>query len=285
MNPLYRRILFVASLGLLVLALTLFFQGVWAALVITNLKASPAIPWAVALMALFLWLGWKYVSGKWRPRSTAAARRRYLRASRVPGRVFRWALLAGALALVALVGYWIVMFQLVKMPGNRLPDFSRYPLFTVALVLAMAAIIGAVVEEAGFRGYFQVALERDFRAPVAIVISSLLMAPGHGLTQGFVWPTLLWYFFADMMFGVMAYLTDSILPGIVIHGVGLLVFFVLVWPADQSRRLVADGGGDAWFWIHTGQAIVFTALAIPVFRHLASVTQGARARRAPGTNL
>jgi len=75
-----------------------------------------------------------------------------------------------------------------------------------------------------------------------------------------------------MMFGVMAYLTDSILPGIVIHGVGLLIFFVLVWPADQSRRLVADGGGDAWFWIHIGQAIVFTALAILAFRRLARVT-------------
>lgn len=272
MRPLFRRILFVMSFGLLALALTLIIQDVWAALVITNLKASPAIPWAVALMALFLWLGWKYASGKWRPRSTAAGRRRYLRANRVSGRVFGWAVLAGALSLVALVGYWIVMFQLVKMPGNRLPDFSRYPLITVALMLTMAAVVGAVVEEAGFRGYFQVALEHDFRAPVAIVISSLLMSPGHGLTQGFVWPTLLWYFFADMMFGVMAYLTDSILPGIVIHGVGLLIFFVLVWPADQSRRLVADGGGDAWFWIHIGQAIVFTALAILAFRRLARVT-------------
>ena len=272
MRPLFRRILFVMSFGLLALALTLFIQDVWAALVITNLKASPAIPWAVALMALFLWLGWKYAGGKWRPRSTAAGRRRYLRANRVSGRVFGWAVLAGALSLVALVGYWIVMFQLVKMPGNRLPDFSRYPLITVALMLTMAAVVGAVVEEAGFRGYFQVALEHDFRAPVAIVISSLLMSPGHGLTQGFVWPTLLWYFFADMMFGVMAYLTDSILPGIVIHGVGLLIFFVLVWPADQSRRLVADGGGDAWFWIHIGQAIVFTALAILAFRRLARVT-------------
>ena len=43
-----------------------------------------------------------------------------------------------------------------------------------------------------------------------------------------MWPTLLWYFFAHVMFGVLAYLTNSILPGIVIHGMGLLIFFVLV---------------------------------------------------------
>lgn len=82
--------------------------------------------------------------------------------------------------------------------------------------------------------------------------------------------------------GVMAYLINSIPPGVVIHGLGLLIFFVLVWPADRSRQLVADGGGGAWFCIHTGQAIVFTMLAILAFKHLARVTQDARARRASG---
>jgi hypothetical protein len=38
-------------------------------------------------------------------------------------------------------------------------------------------------QEAGFLAYFQVALERDCHAPVAIVISSLLMSPGHGLRR------------------------------------------------------------------------------------------------------
>ena len=267
-----RRILAIALVGLLALVLTLFLQGIWAALVVINLKYSPAIPWAVAVMAFLLWVAWNYANGSWSPRSTSTVRRRYLRASFVPGPVFGWALLAGALSLVALVGYWIVIFQLIKMPGNRLPDFSRYPLITVALVLIMAAVVGAVVEEAGFRGYFQVALEREFRAPLAIMISALVMSPAHGLSQGFVWPTLLWYFFADVMFGVMAYLSKSILPGIVIHCVGLLIFFVLVWPTDQSRRLVNDGGADTWFWIHIGQAIAFTALAIIAFRFLARIT-------------
>jgi hypothetical protein len=34
-------------------------EGVWGALLLTNLKATPAIPWAVAVMSLFSWLMWK----------------------------------------------------------------------------------------------------------------------------------------------------------------------------------------------------------------------------------
>jgi membrane protease YdiL (CAAX protease family) len=103
--------------------------------------------------------------------------------------VFLWALAAGILAIVALSGFWIVLFQLVQSPGNALPEFSRYPWLTVALTLVMAALVGAVTEEAGFRGYFQSFLERELSAPAAIVIAALALAPGHGLTQGFVWST------------------------------------------------------------------------------------------------
>jgi hypothetical protein len=78
------------------------------------------------------------------------------------------------------------------------------------------------------------------------VIASLLLAPRHALTQGFVWPTLVFYLFADVMLGVLAYLTQSILPGIVVHAIGLLTFFTLVWPNDATRRLAVSGGSDAW---------------------------------------
>jgi membrane protease YdiL (CAAX protease family) len=285
MRSLFCRVLLLALFGFSIPAVTLFVQGVWSALVVANFKVSPAIPWAVGPMALVLWLGWQYAGGRWWPGSTAAARRGYLRAIRIPGRTFGWALIAGALAIIALVGYWILIFQLVKLPGNSLPDFSNYPPVTVVLALLMAAVVGAVVEEAGFRGYLQTALERELPAPLAIVFAALLLSPGHGLTQGFVWPTLLWYFGADVMFGITAYLTNSILPGIVIHGLGLLVFFGLVWPADSSRRLVVEDGADAWFWIHAGQAVVFTVLAILAFRQLAKITAGSRANHAAGGGL
>ncbi len=263
------RILTVVWSGLLALFLTLFAQGIWSVLLAANLMTGPAIPWVVIVMTLLLWLIWQYLDGRGWPASTAEARRRHLRARSVPREVFIWACVAGMLSIAALTGFWIVLVQLVKVPGNRLPDFSSYPPLTVALVLLMASIVGAVTEEAGFRGYLQSILEREVGGPAAIVVAALIVAPGHGLTQGFVWPTLLFYFFVDVMFGVTAYLTKSILPGIAVHTIGLLSFFTLVWPHDAARRLVGAGGADAWFWIHAAQVLVLTPLAILAFRRLA----------------
>jgi len=273
MHSLSGRIMAVAWSGILGFLILVFGAGVWAALVASNLRTSPALPWAVPVMALVLWLMWQYLGGKYWPRSTSQARPRYLRANRVSAPVLGWALLAGAMSIAAFAGYWIVMFQLVKMPGNVLPDFSRYPLPTVALMIVMGSLAAPLTEEPAFRGYCQVILEREFRGPIAVVISSVLFALAHGPTQGFLWPKLLFYFFVGVAFGATAYLTNSILPAIPVHVVGLLIFFTLVWPHDANRRLLWQGGGDAWFWIHAAQTLIFTALAILAFLRLARVTE------------
>jgi membrane protease YdiL (CAAX protease family) len=251
--------------------------AIWAALLRVNLLISPQIPWSVAVMALLLWLAWQYLDGKWVPRSTSAARQRCLRARPVSAPVFAWAVFAGMLSIVALAGFWTVLFQLVKMHGNPLPDFSQYPIVTVALALGMASLVGAAAEEAGFRGYFQVLLEERFSGPFAILIAALVMAPGHGSTQGFGWPTMLFYLCVDVMFGATAYLANSILPGIAVHFIGLITFFTLVWPKDAVRRLIWEAGADSWFWIHVAQTILFTALALLAFKHLASFSERERA--------
>jgi membrane protease YdiL (CAAX protease family) len=261
------------ALGVLALALTLVGGGIWTALLVANLATSPAVPWSVAAMALVLWAAWRYLGGSGPPRSTSEARRRGLRAERLAGPVLAWALAAGALSIVALTGLWIVLFQLVKSPGNTLPDYAKYPPVTVAVVLVMASVVGAVTEEAGFRGYLQGFLEREFGATVAIAGSSLMMAPGHGLTQGFVWSTLVFYLCVDAMFGVTAYLTQSIVPGIITHAAGLITFFTLIWPSDATRHLVVEDGATAWFWIHVGQTIAFAALALLAFGRLARLTR------------
>jgi hypothetical protein len=140
----------------------------------------------------------------------------------------------------------------------------------------MASISGAISEEAGFRGYFQGALERRGLGPAAIFVAALVMAPEHALTQGFVWPTILFYLFVDGMLGALAFVTKSIRPGIVVHAIGLLVFFTVVWPHDRDRTLIWQRGADAWFWVHVSQTLVFAALAILSLGHLARLAANRR---------
>jgi membrane protease YdiL (CAAX protease family) len=277
------RTLNVVGFGLLAFAITIVAGGIWSALLVANLRSSPAVPWSVPAMALLLWLMWSYLGGRGWPRSTSEARRRCLRANRRSGRTYLCALVAGVLSVVALAGYWIMLFRLVKLPPNALSDVSSYPRMTVALMILMGSLVSPFMEEAGFRGYFQVALEREFRAPLAIVISSVVFALAHGPTQGFLWPKLLFYFLVGIAFGATAYLTNSTLPAIPAHFVGLLIFFILIWPRDAARRLVLESGTDNWFWIHVAQAIVFTVLAVWAFERLARVSS----RDAPSgpTNL
>ena len=261
--------------ALLGYAITVFGAGVWATLATVNLQSTPGIPWSVPVMAVLLWLMWQYLGGRWWPRRTSASRRFCLRANPVPGSVFAWAQAAGGLSLVALAGCWIVLSQLVKMPGNAVPDFSHYPLLTVVLTIGMASLAAPLTEEPAFRGYCQVLLERQFRAPTAVIISSILFSLTHGPTQGFLWPKLLVYFLVGAMFGTTAYLANSIVPNIPVHFFGLLIFFTLIWPRDATRGLLAENGADSWFWIHLGQTVVFTVLAILAYGW----------RRPPGTPL
>lgn len=256
--------------GLFAIALTALSGALWSGLLLFNLKISPALPWSAAVALgltglAFLWLG-----GRWAPSRTQAARKAYLRAAPLRTAPFALAVVAGTLAIVALAGLWIVLFQLVKMPGNS-ADFSKLPALTIAALLATSAVIGAVFEEAGFRGYFQGTLERSLPAPFAILICAIVMAPEHAATQGFVWPTMLFYLLVDVMLGASAALTKSILPGIVVHAIGLAIFFGIVWPADKTRLLVSQSGADVWFWLHAGQAIAFGAAAILLFIRLARV--------------
>jgi len=253
------------------LFLTLLPGGVWSGLLAANLKTGIALPWAVPAIGGLLWLGWRYAGGAGPPAATAEARRGYRRANPIPAKVWTWALAANGLALAAFCGLWIVLFQVVKAPGNATPVFTGYPAATVALVVATGAVVGAVSEEVGIRGYLQGALERRLPAPAAILVAALVLTPGHAMTQGFVWSTLLFYVLVDVAYGATAYFTNSIYPGVVAHAVGLTVFFLAIWPHDAARRLIGAGGADAWFWLHLAQAVGFGALAIAAFVRLAAL--------------
>jgi membrane protease YdiL (CAAX protease family) len=250
--------------GVFAFLLTILAGGIWTALLSANLATTPNLPWAPLLMAVILLP------------ASRAVHRLPIRAIRVSPQPLTWALIAGSLALASLTGLWIVLYRAVHIAGNAVPDFSKYPLVSVMLILAMASLVSSLAEEAGFRGVFQGALEPRFGAAAAIAIQALVIAPAHGLTQGFAWPTLLFYFLVDTMLGTTARLTQSILPGIAIHAAGLAVFFGLIWPGDRDRVPLSQTGLDQWFWIHAVQAVIFGVLAIAAYAHLAQLTHAKR---------
>jgi membrane protease YdiL (CAAX protease family) len=263
-----RRIFRIILFGLLALGITFIAGGIWTTLLVVNLQKSPTVLWSVPAMAVLLWLMWSYLGGKGWPRSTSDARRYYLRANWKSVQTYLWSFLAGVLSVVALAGLWIVLFRLVRMPTNALPDVSSYPRLTVALVIMMGSLVSPFMEEAAFRGYFQVVLEREFRSVVAVTLSSLVFSVAH-FVHGMYWPKLLVYFLVGVAFGATAYITKSTLPAILPHIVGDLTFFTMVWPRDAARQLVSESGTDSWFWIHAAQTVVFAILAIWAFARLA----------------
>jgi membrane protease YdiL (CAAX protease family) len=257
--------------GAFAVVMTALVSGVWTGLLVVNLKVSPAIPWATVVMAGLLWLLWSYLCGRWAPKSTQLARRRLLRGGQLPARVFAIAVVAGVVWVGFLANFWILLHRLAPTPSNPLPDFSKLPVLTVLVSLAMASISGGVSEEAGFRGYFQGELERRGLGPFAILIAALVMSPEHALSQGFVWPNLLFYLFVDAMLGALAYITKSIRPSIVVHAVGLFVFFVLVWPHDKDRHLLGPQGADAAFWVDAALAAGCAAVSLALVIYLAKL--------------
>ena len=120
-----------------------------------NLRYFASVPWAVPLTAVYLWFFWRYLNGAGPPESTAEERRASLRANRVVGPVWAWALLSGGLGIVALVLALRVANRLVVLPQQQLPDLSQVPQITVLALLLMAAPVAGIVEEAAFRGYMQ----------------------------------------------------------------------------------------------------------------------------------
>jgi membrane protease YdiL (CAAX protease family) len=250
--------------------LTIVVSGVWSALLVANLQVRRDVPWSAFAMLIALTALWWWLRGG-RGRSPAAtARRTNLRDEPLPFSVAWWAVCCGLISLVGLVSLWIVLHQLIPAPARSPADYSRLSVFMTVTIFTAAAISGSLAEEAGFRGFLQGAMERHGFGPIAILIAALIIAPLHALTQGFVWPTMLFYLCVDLMLGTLSYLTKSIRPGIIVHATGLFIFFCFVWPNDGQRRLVWREGADTDFWINVAVTITFAILAGLAMLRLAS---------------
>jgi membrane protease YdiL (CAAX protease family) len=254
-------------------------EGIWGMLAIINLHDHPEWPWAVPVMAVLLAGLLAYLAGYGPPSSTSASRRALLRWNALPFPVFFWAVFAGLLADIALGGAWITTSDLIHIPPGITPSMRGVPLKTEIAFLVMASLAAPLTEEAAFRGYAMGILHKAWGwAPAAIVVSSLLFALAH-VTQGLFVPKLGLYFVGGMIFGTVAYLTNSLYAAMIVHSVADFEGFLLLWPHDaHPHALIGEGGHDPLFFPAIAAAVVVTPLAIAALYRLSRMTSGARFR-------
>lgn len=248
----------------------------WSILVGINLKVAPSIPWGAVAMTPLLWAYWRYLGGKGWPRSTAETRRASLRVHGLSGNTWAWALTAGSLCVASVVNLQLVYARLVRVPIEPVPDLSRYPAVTVLVVLLMSAAVSGFMEEAGFRGYMQVPIERRYGPWTASIVVAILFGLSH-LSHGFAHtvPRLPYYFAISVTYSAIAYLSNSLWPVVIIHSCGDALEFIYVWfrGVPQARPLLSQSGPDAAFWVHLVLGGVLGLLAFWAFRKLASASR------------
>ena len=255
----------------------------WAALVAVNTRHQSWLPWAVPVMAAYLWWYWRYlVRGSGWPRSTAEARRTNARANSLTDGVWGAAILAGMLGLASVLLIQGVLSRLVTLPQQRELDVSRYPTVTVVMWVLMSAVVAGVVEETSFRGYLQRPIERRHGPVVAILVTGGLFALVHFSHPEVGVVLLPFYLAVAAVYGALAYFTDSTLPGIVLHAGGnMFSAFDLVtrgrseWQlSTEAKPLIWETGPDPAFWGNVTALVIVGALTIWAYAALARVARG-----------
>ena len=249
-----------------------------------NLRVFVSVPWAILPMALYLWLYWRYLNGAGWPEATAELRRTSLRANPLSGEVWSMSLVAGFVGLAALLPLLGIMSRLVELPAESEPITMppQMPFVTAFLLLVMSSIVAGVVEEAAFRGYMQGPIERRHGPIVAILVNGTLFGLAHyNHHPASVFAMLPFYIAVAAVYGGLAYVTNSILPGLVLHAGGDVFTLTRLWTTGQPEwqvsathpGLIWDTGPDAAF---LRSVVVFALLAAAALWAYSELARAAR---------
>ncbi len=211
-------------------------------------------PWSFAVTALMLWAYLKYCSGSWWPAASRAFRRTCFRAGRMSAKAWIWSMTAGLLLAFALQAGLVVAFRIVQYDPAVWTlgiDFSEVSAWQVWLYILAAATVAGVTEEVGFRGYMQVPLEKRYGPAVAIVVVSVIFTVAH-LNQAWAGGVLVILFAISALWGILARVSSSIIPGIISHSLTDVVNFSYWWTDVAGRfemQPVSVTGFDEHFLI------------------------------------
>ena len=250
----------------------------WAWLAGANMRVLPSVPWGPAVLAVYLWLYWRYTTGRGWPASTSPARRDHARVRAVDGAVWPLAIVAGIAGLWFSVSLLRLIGRFVAIPAPVTGDIARRSPLTLLAFALMGALVAGVAEEIGFRGYMQRPLEQRYGPVAAILIVGVVFGLAHGSHTYWTLALMPYYLAVAAVYGTLAYLTNSVMPSLVLHAGG-----------DALDALMSLGGGNvvqqaaaAHAGVGAGAAVAINLVVLAAtgiasvwaFRELAKATRG-----------
>jgi len=208
----------VTVLKLIITGLIVSTVGIWVPLILLILVPGVGgiISWVVFLMIFLLYTSWHLFNFPDRDRRAAMFRR----ISLTRAELFYGLLLALVFVLVG-QSFLMVTFRLIPYPREQFLANTNYEglsSLTVWIAILISAMGAGIYEEIGFRGYMQQPLETRHGFLLANIITSLVFTLFH-LNQAYALFILPQLFVMSIMLGVIAYLTQSLIPGIFAHTV------------------------------------------------------------------
>jgi membrane protease YdiL (CAAX protease family) len=233
-----------------------------------NLRVGTLVPWAIVPMAIYLWVYFSFIGGRWGG-PNAEVRRRNLLANRLSRSVWRAAVAAGLLGFGAILALLAVVARLIHLPpGAPIRTPPGMPVATMGVLLAMQSVVAGISEESAFRGYMQSIIGRRYGVTAAIVISGVLFGvlhfPNH---PGDVVLMLPYYVAVSAVYGGLTWAANSILPALVLHVGGDIAVLMRWWLTGRPEwqiglvdpPLVWDSGVDVPFVLAALVAVILIA--------------------------
>ncbi len=242
-----------------------------------NVEIWNQLPWAFPVGILYLWFFVNYIRGKGWPKSTILSRKESFRVNSMDSSVQFWAIISGCLFSITLAGMIIWGWLFAEWPLEqieRLKTFAECPKWTILPLLFMAVLATGIIEESSYRGYMQVPIEKRHNPTVAIIIVAIVFAVSHPLPNAI----LPFFIIGSLGWGVLAYLSNSNLPGMIVHTMVDLTFFTWgLYNFDtletMQRYSVLNSGLSFLFVLTVSASIVFGAATIFSFIKLAKVNK------------